>query len=122
MKKSRKGTKSVSAVADLGFARVDLQRRERQGVGEVIYAPGKTPEQIAADGWLIDFGLNLKDPFTALENFKHRLLLKQQLQEGKAVADLGKEPGIRGSNAAAVATEISGRSISSAARAEALVL
>ena len=34
-------------VADLGYARVDLQRRARQGAAEVIYGAGKTPEQIA---------------------------------------------------------------------------
>ncbi len=32
---------------DIGFAKVDLHRRIRQGVGEVIYGAGKTPEQIA---------------------------------------------------------------------------
>ena len=36
-----------AGVADLGYARVDLQRRARQGVSEVIYGAGKTPEQIA---------------------------------------------------------------------------
>ena len=35
-------------VLDLGFARVDLDRERRQGLPEVVYAPGKTPEQIAA--------------------------------------------------------------------------
>ena len=34
--------------ADLGFARVDLHRRIRRGVAEVIYCEGKTPEQVAA--------------------------------------------------------------------------
>ena len=33
---------------DLGFARVDHQRRARQGFPEVVFGPGKTPEQIAA--------------------------------------------------------------------------
>ena len=32
---------------DLGYAKVDLHRRLRQGVSEVIYGAGKTPEQIA---------------------------------------------------------------------------
>lgn len=32
---------------DLGYATVDLDRARRQGVGEVIYGAGKTPEQIA---------------------------------------------------------------------------
>lgn len=33
---------------DMGFAKVDLARKARQGVPEVIYGAGKTPEQIAA--------------------------------------------------------------------------
>ena len=32
---------------DLGYAKVDLHRKLRQGAGEVIYGAGKTPEQIA---------------------------------------------------------------------------
>ena len=32
----------------LGFATVDLDRQQRQGLPEVIYAPGKTPGEIAA--------------------------------------------------------------------------
>ena len=32
---------------DIGYAKVDLHRQLRQGVGEVIYGEGKTPEQIA---------------------------------------------------------------------------
>ena len=31
---------------DIGYARVDLHRRVRQGASEVIYGEGKTPEQI----------------------------------------------------------------------------
>jgi pyridinium-3,5-biscarboxylic acid mononucleotide synthase len=34
--------------ADLGFARVDLQRDLRQGMPEAVYGPGKTPEHCAA--------------------------------------------------------------------------
>ena len=34
-------------VADIGYARLDLSRAERQGVGEVVYGEGKTAEQIA---------------------------------------------------------------------------
>ena len=33
---------------DLGFARVDTHRHLRQGVPEVVYCAGKTPEQVAA--------------------------------------------------------------------------
>jgi len=32
--------------ADIGYAKVDLHRRARQGVAEVIYGAGKTPAQI----------------------------------------------------------------------------
>ena len=32
---------------DIGFAKIDLHRRLRQGAAEVIYGAGKTPEQIA---------------------------------------------------------------------------
>ena len=32
--------------ADIGYAKVDLHRRVRQGVPEIIYGAGKTPEQI----------------------------------------------------------------------------
>jgi NCAIR mutase (PurE)-related protein len=35
-------------VADLGFARVDLQRRTRCGFPEVIFSQGKTPEWVEA--------------------------------------------------------------------------
>lgn len=31
---------------DIGFAKVDMHRKLRQGTGEVIYGAGKTPEQI----------------------------------------------------------------------------
>lgn len=53
----RKGTTSVEEtlaalqrlpIEDLGFARLDVHRELRQGLPEVIYAEGKTPEQIAA--------------------------------------------------------------------------
>ena len=37
----------MSEVLNLGFARVDLDREARQGLPEVVYGPGKTPEQIA---------------------------------------------------------------------------
>lgn len=35
-------------VLDLGFARLDLDRERRQGLAEVVYATGKTREQISA--------------------------------------------------------------------------
>lgn len=37
----------ISPFEDLGYARVDHHRKIRQGVPEVIYGAGKTPEQIA---------------------------------------------------------------------------
>jgi NCAIR mutase (PurE)-related protein len=37
---------SGSPVLDLGFARLDLGREQRQGLAEVVYAPGKTREHI----------------------------------------------------------------------------
>ncbi len=52
----RAGTLSVEEAAlrlkeepfeDIGYAKVDLQRKFRQGAAEVIYGAGKTPEQIA---------------------------------------------------------------------------
>lgn len=33
-------------VKDLGYARLDMSRRERTGAAETIYCPGKTPEQL----------------------------------------------------------------------------
>ena len=35
-------------IADLGFARVDLERAARTGDPEVVYGAGKTPEQVAS--------------------------------------------------------------------------
>lgn len=35
-------------ILDLGFARLDLDREDRQGLPEVVYGPGKTADQIAA--------------------------------------------------------------------------
>ena len=34
--------------ADLGFARVDVDRARRTGDAEVVYGAGKTPEQVVA--------------------------------------------------------------------------
>jgi pyridinium-3,5-biscarboxylic acid mononucleotide synthase len=44
--------------ADLGFARLDLDRAERTGTPEVVYAAGKTPEQtVACLAGLLDAGV-----------------------------------------------------------------
>jgi len=39
---------SDSPVLNLGFARLDVGRERRQGLAEVVYAPGKTTEQVIA--------------------------------------------------------------------------
>ena len=45
---------------DLGFARLDLDRFRRRGLPEVVYAPSKTPEQLASIAEaLINAGQNL---------------------------------------------------------------
>ncbi len=41
---------SPEGIADLGFARLDTHREARTGLAEVIWCPGKTPEQIRAIG------------------------------------------------------------------------
>jgi pyridinium-3,5-biscarboxylic acid mononucleotide synthase len=38
----------MSSSVPLGFANVDLDRQERQGLPEIIYAPGKQPDEISA--------------------------------------------------------------------------
>jgi NCAIR mutase (PurE)-related protein len=46
--------------ADLGFARLDLDRAERTGTPEVVYAAGKTPDQtVACLAALLDDGTPL---------------------------------------------------------------
>jgi NCAIR mutase (PurE)-related protein len=39
---------AMAPLLDLGFARLDARRAERQGVPEAVLAEGKTPEQVAA--------------------------------------------------------------------------
>lgn len=41
-------TESPADILDLGFARLDLGREQRQGLPEVVYGPGKRPEHISA--------------------------------------------------------------------------
>jgi hypothetical protein len=41
-------TPSTEKEADLGFAKLDLDRLQRRGVPEVIYGPGKSAEQLIA--------------------------------------------------------------------------
>ena len=54
---------------DIGFAKVDLHRKIRQGVAEVIYGAGKTPEQIAG---IIE---------TMRSNGQERILITRMAQE-----------------------------------------
>ena len=62
---------SEHRTADLGFARLDLDRQARTGTPEVVYAAGKTPEEtVACLAGLQDAGLPLAwatrvDPPTA---------------------------------------------------------
>ena len=39
-------TTAAAGFADLGFARVDTDRESRQGLPEVVYGPGKKPDEI----------------------------------------------------------------------------
>ena len=51
---------STHRIADLGFARLDLDRAERTGTPEVVYAAGKTPAQtVACLAALLDDGAPL---------------------------------------------------------------
>ena len=54
---------------DIGYAKVDLHRKIRQGAAEVIYGAGKTPEQIAG---IIDAMQN---------NGQNRILITRMSQE-----------------------------------------
>jgi len=51
---------SRNRTADLGFARLDLDRADRTGTPEVVYAAGKTPEEtVACLAGLLDGGAPL---------------------------------------------------------------
>src|SRR3954462_9720183 len=59
-----------SPYEDLGFARVDHHRHIRQGFPEVVFAQGKTPDQIAAIGrTLVAAGQSLLVTRTTREAF-----------------------------------------------------
>ena len=47
-KPCQRQTSSAAVEADLGFARLDLDRQRRRGLTEVVYGAGKTPAQIVA--------------------------------------------------------------------------
>src|SRR4051794_2179950 len=54
------GAVSSHRTADLGFARLDLDRADRTGTPEVVYAAGKTPAQtVACLAALLDGGAPL---------------------------------------------------------------
>src|SRR3954449_1656428 len=54
------GGVSAHRTADIGFARLDLERERRTGTPEVVYAAGKTPEQtVACLAALLDGGARL---------------------------------------------------------------
>ena len=59
----------MSPFADIGYAKVDLHRKIRQGVAEVIYGAGKTPEQIVG---IID---------TMQQHGQERILITRMSQE-----------------------------------------
>ena len=68
----------LSPFEDIGYAKVDLHRKVRQGAAEVIYGAGKTPEQIAG---IVQ---------TMIRNGQNRILITRMSQEaadfvGKAV-------------------------------------
>jgi NCAIR mutase (PurE)-related protein len=63
---------STHRTADLGFARLDLDRARRTGTPEVVYAAGKTPEQTVAclaalrdDGSALAWATRVDDATTA---------------------------------------------------------
>jgi NCAIR mutase (PurE)-related protein len=43
----------ATPTADLGFAKVDLERAKRCGLAEVIYGEGKTPAQVVRIAWTL---------------------------------------------------------------------
>ena len=59
---------------DIGYAKVDLHRKIRQGAAEVIYGAGKTPEQIAG---IID---------AMLKNGQERILITRMSPEAAEYA------------------------------------
>ena len=56
---------------DIGFAKVDLHRKVRQGAAEVIYGAGKSPDQIAG---IVD---------TMLRNGQTRILITRMSPEAE---------------------------------------
>ena len=64
---------------DIGYAKVDLHRKLRQGAPEVIYGAGKTPEQIAG---ICD---------AMAKNGQERILVTRLSQEAAAVVGQGRD-------------------------------
>ena len=80
----------VKPFSDLGFAKVDHHRAVRQGVSEVIYGAGKTPDQIAGIVTsMLDAGQQ-RILITRL-SAEGALELEQLLSQGLAYADGGDD-------------------------------
>lgn len=65
----------------VGFARVDLERQERCGAAEVIFGPGKTPEQI------VQISLTLKKAGQSVLITRTDRTVYQKLKKGFPGAD-----------------------------------
>ena len=69
----------VSPFEDIGYAKVDLHRKVRQGAAEVIYGAGKTPEQI------------LGIVQTMLKNGQQRILITRMSENAADYVNLNVE-------------------------------
>ena len=65
---------------DIGYARVDLHRKVRQGCAEVIYGAGKTPEQI----------IGIAD--TMIRNGQNTILITRLSAEAAEAVEAAAEP------------------------------
>ncbi|MEE4270316.1 MAG: nickel pincer cofactor biosynthesis protein LarB [Thermoanaerobaculales bacterium] len=77
-----------AGIDDLGFARIDTDRERRTGIAEVIFAPGKTDEQLEV---LVSRCLEL-----------HGKVLVTRLEAERALPLLGRYSGLRFHDAARV--------------------
>lgn len=86
---------------DIGFAKVDHHREMRQGVAEVIYGQGKTPEQIERiSSTLLSGGdrvvlITRMSPEAAAYVGEHHALVYDPLSKVGRIGDM-PEPGRRG--------------------------
>lgn len=72
---------AASGVDDLGFARIDTDRERRTGLAEVIFAPGKTDEQL--------------DQLVARCLELHGKVLVTRLEDERASQLIARHPGLR---------------------------